>query len=95
MSADLSLDQLRERISELDNQLLALLAERRDISVAVGKFKLTTHRPVRDIEREKQLLELLIDKGKKLSLDSHFVTRIFQLIIEESVLTQQALLQKP
>ena len=94
MSADHSLEHLRDKISQLDNQLLALLAERRDVAVAVGNFKLATHRPVRDAEREKQLLELLINKGKKLSLDSHFVTRVFQLIIEESVLTQQALLQK-
>ncbi len=94
MSAEPSLEHLRERITRLDEQLLSLLAERQEVAVAVGKFKMTTHRPIRDIEREKQLLEKLIEKGRRQSLDSQYVTRIFQLIIEESVLTQQALLQK-
>ncbi len=32
--------------------------------------------------------------GKKHHLDAHYITRLFQLIIEDSVLTQQALLQQ-
>lgn len=94
MSAEPSLDQLREKITRLDEQLLTLLAERQQIAVAVGNYKMTTHRPIRDIDREKQLLEKLTEKGRSLSLESHYITRVFQLIIEESVLTQQALLQK-
>lgn len=89
-----SLDTLRLAISELDSHLLALLAERRELAVAVGNYKLQTQRPVRDIPREKQLLEKLILQGKSLSLDSHYITRIFNTIIEDSVLTQQALLQR-
>ena len=32
--------------------------------------------------------------GKAHHLDAHYITRLFQLIIEDSVLTQQALLQQ-
>ena len=85
---------LRDKISALDEQLLALLAERRGLAVEVGKAKLTTHRPVRDIDRERALLERLIQLGKTHHLDAHYITRLFQLIIEDSVLTQQALLQQ-
>ncbi|SER24375.1 chorismate mutase [Rosenbergiella nectarea] len=89
-----SLDELRHDISELDSRLLTLLAKRRELAVAVGNYKLQTQRPVRDVTREKQLLEELIEQGKTLSLDSHYITRLFQLVIEDSVLIQQALLQK-
>ncbi|KMV72499.1 chorismate mutase [bacteria symbiont BFo2 of Frankliniella occidentalis] len=89
-----SLDELRHDISDLDSRLLTLLAKRRELAVAVGNYKLQTQRPVRDVTREKQLLEKLIDQGKTLSLDSHYITRLFQLVIEDSVLIQQALLQK-
>lgn len=84
---------LRKRISELDLKLLALLAERREIAMDVARTKLCSHRPIRDKERERDLLDSLIIAAKSYSLDSCYVTRLFQLIIEDSVLTQQALLQ--
>jgi len=84
---------LRERISALDMKLLALLAERRELAVEVGKTKLHSHRQIRDKERERDLLDALISAAKPYDLDGFYVTRLFQLIIEDSVLTQQALLQ--
>ncbi|WP_145525896.1 bifunctional chorismate mutase/prephenate dehydratase [Yersinia rohdei] len=84
---------LRERISALDLKLLALLAERRKLAVDVAKAKQLHHRPIRDKERERDLLDALITAAKPYDLDGFYVTRLFQLIIEDSVLTQQALLQ--
>ena len=92
MTSENPLLALREKISALDEKLLALLAERRELAVEVGKAKLLSHRPVRDIDRERDLLERLITLGKAHHLDAHYITRLFQLIIEDSVLTQQALL---
>ncbi|STN21300.1 P-protein [includes: chorismate mutase; prephenate dehydratase] [Escherichia fergusonii] len=94
MTSENPLLALREKISALDEKLLALLAERRELAVEVGKAKLLSHRPVRDIDRERDLLERLITLGKAYHLDAHYITRLFQLIIEDSVLTQQALLQQ-
>ena len=68
---------LREKISALDEKLLALLAERRELAVEVGKAKLLSHRPVRDIDRERDLLERLITLGKAHHLDAHYITRLF------------------
>jgi len=94
MTAENPLLALRDKISALDVKLLALLAERRELAVEVGKAKFSSHRPVRDIDRERDLLERLITLGKEQHLDAHYITRLFQLIIEDSVLTQQALLQQ-
>ncbi|NDO82702.1 chorismate mutase [Citrobacter sp. NCU1] len=94
MTSENPLLALREKISSLDEKLLALLAERRELAVEVGKAKLLSHRPVRDIDRERDLLDRLITLGKAHHLDAHYITRLFQLIIEDSVLTQQALLQQ-
>ncbi|NIG98689.1 MAG: bifunctional chorismate mutase/prephenate dehydratase [Serratia symbiotica] len=84
---------LRERISTLDLKLLALLAERRELAMEVGKTKLHSHQPIRDKERERDMLDALIASARLHGLDSLFITRVFQLIIEDSVLTQQSLLQ--
>ena len=64
MTSENPLLALREKISALDEKLLALLAERRELAVEVGKAKLLSHRPVRDIDRERDLLEILITLGK-------------------------------
>ncbi len=85
---------IREQISQLDAQLLDLLAKRRKLAVAVAQTKLQDNRPIRDKNRERELLDVLINKGKPHGLDGFYITRLFQLIIEDSVLTQQAILQK-
>ncbi|WP_034947885.1 bifunctional chorismate mutase/prephenate dehydratase [Erwinia oleae] len=94
MTTDNPLLALRDKITALDEELLSLLARRRELAIDVAKTKMNTRRPIRDIDRERDLLERLIASGKNHKLDGHFITRVFQLIIEDSVLTQQALLQK-
>ncbi|KOC89195.1 bifunctional chorismate mutase/prephenate dehydratase [Winslowiella iniecta] len=94
MNTENPLLALRDKISAVDEKLLALLAERRGLAIEVAKAKMATQRPIRDIDRERNLLEHLITLGKSHQLDAHYITRLFQQIIEDSVLTQQALLQK-
>lgn len=89
-----SLDEIRLRLNELDDQLLKLLSERRALSIEVAKSKIETSKPVRDAKREQQLLVKLIENGKsKYQLDAPYITKIFHTIIEDSVLLQQSFLQ--
>ncbi|MFA0084860.1 chorismate mutase [Vibrio sp. 10N.286.49.C2] len=89
-----SLDEIRLRLNELDDQLLQLLSERRQLSIEVAKSKVQTSKPVRDASREQQLLVKLINNGKeKYQLDAPYITKIFHTIIEDSVLLQQVYLQ--
>src|SRR5213080_2161190 len=48
-----TLDDLRRRLSELDRQLIALVAERKAMSEEVARVKRATGRPTRDYERER------------------------------------------
>lgn len=86
------LEQLRVQITDLDSQLLKLLASRQQCTNQVAETKIRHHIPVRDHQREEQLLVRLIKQGKKYGLDAHYVTQLFHVIIEDSVLNQQALL---
>ncbi|MBO1519812.1 chorismate mutase [Oceanisphaera sp. DM8] len=89
----INLDEIRSHISSLDKELLSLLAKRKDLSLDVARSKLQNPRPIRDQEREEALLVALINQGRTLGLDAHYVTQIYHTIIEDSVLSQQALLQ--
>ena len=90
----ISLDEIRLRLNDLDDQLLSLLSERRKLSIEVAKSKVETSKPVRDAVREQQLLVKLIGNGKeKYDLDAQYITKLFHTIIEDSVLLQQSYLQ--
>jgi len=84
---------LREKINQLDSGLIKLLAERRKLSKEVIVSKETTHKPIRDQDRESELLNRLVKFGKKEGLDSHFLTKVFHEIIEDSVRLQQNFVQ--
>lgn len=88
------LDNLREKINNLDNDLLKLLSERRKLSNEVVESKIETEQPIRDLDRETELLSRIINSGKKMGLDSHYVSKIFYDIIDDSVRLQQNHFQK-
>ncbi|TMP76826.1 chorismate mutase, partial [Pseudoalteromonas ruthenica] len=85
-----TLNALRRDINEIDSDLMVLLAKRRRISHSVLEYKITNNKPIRDEEREQVLLEKLISYGKSLGLDAFYINSVFQTILEDSVLNQQA-----
>ena len=87
-----ALEPLRKSITAVDSELLELLAKRRELTNQVAETKIKHHIPVRDQKREEQLLIRLIKQGKTAGLDPHYVTQLFHVIIEDSVLNQQAML---
>jgi chorismate mutase/prephenate dehydratase len=93
MSQSLDLNEIRKEITELDGQLLKFFARRRELTLNVAKSKAQQVRPVRDQTREQELLVRLIKQGKEYGLDAHYITNVFHVIIEDSVLNQQAYLQ--
>ena len=88
------LEQIRTDITALDSELLTLLARRRNLSLEVACSKIRDPHPVRDRQREEALLLRLISAGRELGLDAHYITRLFHVVIEDSVLHQQAFLQQ-
>ncbi|OCG63594.1 bifunctional chorismate mutase/prephenate dehydratase [Gilliamella sp. GillExp13] len=85
---------LRDKINKLDKALLELIAQRRQLSTQVIHTKIEANIPVRDIDRERSLIRTLINEGKDYHLDDIFIKRLYQLIIEDSVLLQQKILQE-
>lgn len=85
---------LRDKINELDAKLLELVAKRRQISTQVIQTKIEANIPVRDLKREHSLINSLIHQGKAYHLDDILIKRLYQVIIEDSVLLQQKILQE-
>ena len=85
---------LREKINRLDQKLIEILAERRQVSTEVIQTKIAANIPLRDLARERSLIKALIEQGKQYNLDDILIKRLYQIIIEDSVLLQQKLLQE-
>jgi len=60
----MSLEELRNRIDELDHQLVKLLNERARVVVDIGKFKNKTAKPVYAPDREKDVLARIIETNE-------------------------------
>lgn len=89
MSKAKDIDSIRENINKVDSDILKLLSERRKLSENVINSKIESDQPIRDKQRETELLSRIISDGKKYGLDSHYVSKVFYDIIDDSVRLQQ------
>ncbi|MEI6669796.1 MAG: bifunctional 3-deoxy-7-phosphoheptulonate synthase/chorismate mutase [Acidobacteriota bacterium] len=80
---------LRREIDTVDGQILDALARRRQLATDVAAAKDESGGPLRDAPREERILAALIAQGRDRGLDSHFVTRVFHEIIDDSIRAQQ------
>ncbi|MEX2134314.1 MAG: prephenate dehydratase domain-containing protein, partial [Acidimicrobiia bacterium] len=85
---DQPIDSLRENVDGIDDQILALLAERRRVSSAIASEKQRTKRPFRDEDRENSLLTKRVEAARDHDLDPGLVVRIWEQIIADSVSLQ-------
>ncbi|MCC2624420.1 MAG: chorismate mutase [Burkholderiales bacterium] len=79
---------LRKIIDLLDDEILGLIAERQEIAVRIGRVKYRQKIAVVDLKREEILKRYHEELGKKYNLSNEFVTRLFEIILEESRKTQ-------
>jgi len=85
-----SLEQLRQRIDQIDLQLVQLLNERAKVVVEIGKLKSQTERPVYAPDREKQVLEKVI-KANQGPLPDRTIKAIWRELMSGSFLLEKPL----
>jgi len=93
MSPVNELDTLRIAIDGVDQRILALLAERVRLVLAVGEYKRKHGLAVYDPERERSVLERL-SKAAESPLDGDTVRRVFERLIDESRRIEQHHVQR-
>jgi len=76
--------EAREVIDSIDDEILALLARRANVSLWAARVKAEVGRGVRDPRREQELLETRRRAGGELGLDENSVNDIFQAILRFS-----------
>ncbi len=91
MSDDITLDDLRRRINEIDDEMLALVAERKQLSGEVARVKRSTGRATRDYEREREVILAARNKASQLGVAPDLAEEMMRLLIRNSLTTQEQL----
>ena len=87
-----SLNELRDKIDKLDDQLLELLARRMRVSRDIGQYKKEHNMPVLQAQRYEELLNKRARQAVQMGMDREFMRSVLQAIHEESVRQQMEVL---
>jgi chorismate mutase/prephenate dehydrogenase len=85
----MNLDELRSNLSSVDSRLIELIAERQRLAGEIGRNKQSTGRATRDFEREKDVLEMAMQKAESLSIDPNIVEELMRTLIRSSLTSQE------
>jgi chorismate mutase len=75
------LKQLRKKINQVDEKILHAINDRVQICRSIGETKRRMHLPVKDPDREEEVLAHVRKAAKNLELDPLQVTAIYREIV--------------
>src|ERR1700724_1542589 len=89
MGHDMTLDELRTALTELDEQLLDLVARRQALSEQVAAVKRATGRATRDFGRERDVILRGRTTALRLGVSPDLVESLLRQLIQSSLTTQE------
>ena len=84
-----TLEDLRQRVNDLDRQLVALVAERKAVSEEVARVKRATGKPTRDYEREREVIMGVRATAAERGVSPQLAEQLLRLLIRSSLTTQE------
>jgi len=84
-----TLEDLRQRMNDLDRQLIELVAERKALSEEVARVKHATGKPTRDYEREREVVMGVRAAAAERGVSGELAEQLLRLLIRSSLTTQE------
>lgn len=85
----MTLEELRKRLSEVDREIIGLVAARQKIVAEIGTHKIQNSVPTRDYEREREVLKGAESQARALGLEPGVANEIMELLIRASLTHQE------
>jgi len=85
----LTLDELRLRLTDIDRELVELVAERQRLSHEVARAKRATGHPTRDYRREREVILGARNHATRVGVSPDVAEQILRLLIRTSLATQE------
>ena len=86
---DVTLDELRRGLNDLDRQILTLIAERQRVSREVARVKRETGYPTRDYQRERTVILAARQSAGELGVSPDLAESLMRMLIRSSLATQE------
>ena len=86
---NVTLEDLRQRMTELDRKLIELVAERKAASEEVARVKRATGKPTRDYEREREVIMGVRAVAAERGVSPQLAEQLLRLLIRSSLTTQE------
>ncbi|MFT5770230.1 MAG: chorismate mutase/prephenate dehydrogenase [Lysobacterales bacterium] len=81
--------QLRERLDQIDDGIIDLIAERQAVVTTIGEHKLVTGAPLRHYEREREVIERGMARAVKKGISGDMARDILETLIHHSLSNQE------
>ena len=78
------LDELRDRIIAVDDEIIKLIGERRDLVVEVGLIKESLGLPILDPAREARVVRRVAERSRALGVDEELTRDVIWRIISSA-----------
>jgi chorismate mutase len=88
------LEELREKIDDLDRELLEILATRLRVIAQIGEYKKDNNVAVLQLERWKEISQTRPEWAKSMQINSDYVYELYKIIHEESIRIQTEIMNK-
>jgi len=86
---EMSLDELREEIRTIDQELVELIAQRTYVADTIARVKDERGLPTTDEEQEQRVMDRAGDNAEQFDVDANLVKAIFRLLIELNKIEQR------
>ncbi|QDP71953.1 chorismate mutase [Legionella israelensis] len=84
-----SIEQLRQKIENIDHDIIKHLAQRQELSQQIGLLKSKEGKAIIDPAQEKKLFRLYGQWCEKYHLPQSFIKNLFRIIIDYSRMVQK------
>ncbi|QKY19573.1 chorismate mutase [Halolamina sp. CBA1230] len=86
---DMTLEELREEIQQIDQELVELIAQRTYVADTIADVKAEQGLPTTDEDQEQAVMDRAGENAERFDVDSNLVKAIFRLLIELNKVEQR------
>ena len=86
---EMTLDELREEIEDIDREIVELIARRTYVADTVARVKAERDLPTTDESQEERVMERAGVNAEQFDVDANLVKAIFRLLIELNKVEQR------
>jgi chorismate mutase len=92
-SVTVEIEQIRQILDSMDAEVVDILGKRMELAQKLGQLKGNNNMPIYQVDRWREIIESRTQWGNNNQLTAEFILKLFELIHDQSIKTQIAILK--